>query len=55
MELTMNSNDIASPGPDGGAASEPIEMDDPAPWEEIAPGRFMPRRVRGSCRGRVLG
>jgi hypothetical protein len=47
-------NDIEIPGPDG-AASEPIELDAPAPWEEIAPGRFMPRRVRGSCRGRVLG
>ncbi len=26
-----------------------------APWEEIEPGRFMPRRVRGSFRGRALG
>jgi hypothetical protein len=26
-----------------------------AAWEEIAAGRFMPRRTRGSCRGRVLG
>jgi hypothetical protein len=24
-------------------------------WEEIEPGRFMPRRVRGSDRGRALG
>lgn len=24
-------------------------------WEEIAEGRFMPRRIRGSCRGRSLG
>jgi len=24
-------------------------------WEEIAPGRFMPRRIRGSFRGRALG
>jgi len=24
-------------------------------WEEIEPGRFMPRRVRGSFRGRALG
>jgi len=27
----------------------------PAAWEEIDPGRFMPRRVRGSCQGRALG
>lgn len=24
-------------------------------WEEIETGRFMPRRVRGSCQGRALG
>lgn len=26
-----------------------------AAWEQIAPGRFMPRRIRGSYRGRALG
>ncbi len=26
-----------------------------APWTEIEDGRFMPRRVRGSCQGRALG
>ncbi len=36
------------------AASEPAEAD-VAPWEELEPGRFMPRRVRGSCRGLALG
>lgn len=25
------------------------------PWTEIEPGRFMPRRVRGSFQGRALG
>ena len=24
-------------------------------WEEIEAGRFMPRRIRGSCQGRALG
>ena len=24
-------------------------------WEEIEAGRFMPRRIRGSFRGRALG
>jgi hypothetical protein len=24
-------------------------------WEEVEAGRFMPRRVRGSCQGRALG
>lgn len=36
------------------AASQTAE-DEVAPWEEIEPGRFMPRRVRGSFRGRALG
>lgn len=26
-----------------------------AAWTEIEEGRFMPRRVRGSCHGRALG
>lgn len=25
------------------------------PWEMIANGRYMPRRIRGSLRGRELG
>ena len=31
------------------------EIADASAWEEIEPGRFMPRRVRGSCRGQALG
>lgn len=37
------------------APDRPPEADDVAAWEEIAPGRFMPRRVRGSFRGGKLG
>jgi len=35
----------------------PSEGDSPEvpAWTEMEPGRFMPRRVRGSCRGRALG
>ncbi|MCI0701837.1 MAG: hypothetical protein L0241_12205 [Planctomycetia bacterium] len=36
------------------AAAQPIETTEP-PWEEIETGRFMPRRIRGSFRGRALG
>ena len=25
------------------------------PWEEVSAGRYMPRRIRGSYRGRELG
>jgi hypothetical protein len=24
-------------------------------WEELEAGRFMPRRIKGSCKGRALG
>jgi hypothetical protein len=26
-----------------------------APWELVAAGRYRPRRIKGSCRGRELG
>jgi hypothetical protein len=37
------------------AQQQAAETDDLAPWEEIEAGRFMPRRIRGSFRGRALG
>jgi hypothetical protein len=40
----QSSQDVAEPG------SEEI-----AAWQEIEAGRFMPRRIRGSYRGRALG
>lgn len=33
----------------------PSDASEPTAWEEIEAGRFMPRRIRGSFRGRVLG
>lgn len=41
-----------------GALSQPDEREaeaQVAPWELIDTGRYQPRRIRGSCRGRVLG
>lgn len=43
--------------------NEPIEAphidtplsDHSLAWEEVAEGRFRPRRIRGSCVGRELG
>jgi hypothetical protein len=29
--------------------------DTPPAWEQIEKGRYMPRRIRGSCLGRELG
>ena len=49
----MNPNEVEIDGPD--TAAHDTVQDSVAAWEEIAPGRYMPRRVRGSCHGRVLG
>ncbi|MFN8856301.1 MAG: hypothetical protein ACK50P_12100 [Planctomycetaceae bacterium] len=43
-------------GPEGPHFTSPEATAEPvAAWTEIEPGRFMPRRVRGSCQGRALG
>jgi hypothetical protein len=41
-------------GPDAHFSVEGDAEGMPA-WTEIEEGRFMPRRVRGSCHGRALG
>ena len=35
-------------------ADEPLPDDVPA-WEQVDAGRYMPRRIKGSCKGRALG
>jgi hypothetical protein len=42
-------------GPDSPHFTAQETETDPVAWEEVEKGRFMPRRVRGSCRGRALG
>jgi hypothetical protein len=42
-------------GPEGVHFSINGGCDEVAAWTEIDPGRFMPRRVRGSFQGRALG
>ena len=32
--------------------AEPSEV---RAWEQVDVGRFMPRRIKGSCKGRALG
>ena len=44
-DLPGDAQERAEPAPD-----EPVRA-----WEEIEPGRFMPRRVRGSFPGAKLG
>jgi hypothetical protein len=48
-------SDERSPSPESVHFS--VEGDEAglAAWSEIEKGRFMPRRVRGSCHGRALG
>ena len=43
--------EIASAAPVAGEAAQ----ESPPAWEQIEDGRYMPRRVRGSCLGRELG
>jgi hypothetical protein len=49
----MNTDDKLTDAQEHAAASAPSATE--PPWEEIEPGRFMPRRIRGSFRGRALG
>jgi hypothetical protein len=35
-------------------ADEPSQ-DEVRAWEQVDAGRFMPRRIKGSCKGRALG
>ena len=42
-------------GPDEALVPASPNRGRPLPWEQIEAGRYMPRRIRGSCRGRELG
>jgi hypothetical protein len=51
---------VHSPGDGKDLETGPHFTEETAPgelrgWEEIDAGRFMPRRIRGSYRGRALG
>lgn len=52
LEPTPNVNGPDSPHFTLDAESSDVRI---AAWEEVETGRFMPRRVRGSCQGRALG
>ena len=46
-------------GPEAGLIppipGETVAEQPPPAWEQIDVGRYMPRRIRGSCLGRELG
>jgi hypothetical protein len=46
-------NDAAEPRTPVSSAEPAAEQ--PPAWEAIENGRYRPRRIRGSCRGRELG
>jgi hypothetical protein len=48
---TANEVETATAGQFSGEAG----LDDTAAWEEVSNGRYMPRRIKGSCKGRALG
>ena len=48
VELTQ----IVAAAPEAAAANPESEV---LAWEQIEAGRYMPRRIRGSYRGRELG
>ena len=50
----MNTDD--RPGDAQERQPEQTKTDDiPVAWEQLEPGRYMPRRIRGSYRGGKLG
>lgn len=53
MSLEPNKENLM--GPDSQQFSFDGVEEEAAAWTEIEAGRFMPRRVRGSCQGRALG
>ncbi len=47
----MNEQPIPSAEP----ATDSVAAESPPAWEQVAAGRYMPRRIKGSCKGRALG
>ena len=53
MSQEPKNNDLS--GPESPHFSTEVDNQEVAAWTEVEEGRFMPRRVRGSNRGRALG
>jgi hypothetical protein len=50
----LNPNDKLT-GPESPHFAHDDNAEEFAAWTEVEEGRFMPRRIRGSCLGRALG
>lgn len=56
MDKSKASRDLSGPdSPHFAAPDESETQQEHAAWEEVDAGRYMPRRIRGSCQGRTLG
>jgi hypothetical protein len=55
FKITTQMSGIDLNGPESPHFSSDQTPDAYPAWEEVDPGRYMPRRVRGSCQGRALG
>ena len=55
MRRAAEHEPIPGPDMDPGRPAAASGRSDAPPWEQIAAGRYMPRRIRGSFRGRELG
>lgn len=54
MDHEASRNEAAADKVAAQFADEAAPADVPA-WEQVDVGRYMPRRIRGSCKGRALG
>jgi len=55
MRTTRSHEDAQERAQDGLHRAGEATAGDVRAWEQIEPGRFMPRRIRGSFRGGKLG
>jgi hypothetical protein len=51
----MSEPDTKTATQDASPTEQTTPADAPVPWEMIEPGRYQPKRTRGSCVGRELG
>jgi hypothetical protein len=55
MKTEEESGRAAEVEPTAAQFSDVPEADEVRAWEQIETGRYMPRRIKGSCKGRALG
>jgi hypothetical protein len=49
------SRELASEAVSAAQFSAAAETGEVQAWEQVDAGRYMPRRIKGSCKGRALG